>query len=126
MKTVYISCPMKGRTQENIEKTFNKLYDIAKAIWGQDLKIANPLTTPKKLPETQKEKITALSKQIAKMASADYFITVSETWRFGGCEVEYSVAHAYDIPSFTMDADMMMDDYEYLWETRDIEKTCSE
>lgn len=35
MKKLFISCPMKGRTEENIRKTMDKMHKIAEAMFEQ-------------------------------------------------------------------------------------------
>lgn len=34
MKKLFISCPMKGRSQEAIEASMAKMKKIAEAVWG--------------------------------------------------------------------------------------------
>ena len=37
MKKLFISCPMKGRTEENIRKSMEKMHKIAEEIFEQEL-----------------------------------------------------------------------------------------
>ena len=37
MKKLFISCPMKSRSEENIRMTFDRLHKIAEAVYGESL-----------------------------------------------------------------------------------------
>lgn len=37
MKKLFISCPMKGRTEENISKSMDQMHKIAEIIFDQEL-----------------------------------------------------------------------------------------
>lgn len=39
MKKLFISCPMKGRTEENIRKSMEKMHKIAEAVFEQELEV---------------------------------------------------------------------------------------
>ena len=39
MKKLFISCPMKGRTEENIRKSMEKMHKIAEIIFDQELEV---------------------------------------------------------------------------------------
>ena len=39
MKKIFISCPMKGRTEENIRKSMEKMHKIAEEIFEQELEV---------------------------------------------------------------------------------------
>ena len=39
MKKLFISCPMKNRSKENIRMTFDRLHKIAEAVFGESLEV---------------------------------------------------------------------------------------
>ena len=39
MKKLFISCPMKNRSEENIRMTFDRLHKIAEAVYGESLEV---------------------------------------------------------------------------------------
>lgn len=98
MKKLFISCPMKGRTEENIRKSMEKMHKIAEIIFDQELKVI-PSYIEDNPPETRDQRIWYLGKSIQMMADADYYIGVQWPDDFPGCMVENRVAEAYGVPS---------------------------
>lgn len=97
MKKLYISCPMKGRTEENIRKSMEKMHKIAEIVFDQELEVL-PTYTEHKPPENAKASIWYLGRSIQVMADADYFIGINEYSEFfKGCETEKSIAMGYGI-----------------------------
>ncbi|MBQ8293409.1 MAG: hypothetical protein IJX78_06410 [Bacilli bacterium] len=39
MKKLFISCPMKGRSEENIKKSMQKMHKIMESILGEELEV---------------------------------------------------------------------------------------
>ena len=112
MKKLFISCPMKGRTEENIRSSMERLHKIAEAFFDQELEVI-PSYIEDKPPVDSKESVWYLGESIKKMAEADYFIGVNSTYEvFAGCDIEYSVARYYHIPYTLVDIDMMPDAVE--------------
>lgn len=122
MKKLFISCPMKGRTEENIRNSMERLHKIAEAYFDQELETIDSYikNTP---PENSKQSVWYLGESVKKMAEADYYIGVVNTAAFNGCYIENSVARAYNIPYFLVDIGMMPDakeiDDAYWKERRD-------
>ena len=52
MKKLFISCPMKGRTEEQIRDSRNKMHKIAEAVFGEELEVIDSYI--KKHPEAMK------------------------------------------------------------------------
>lgn len=112
MKKLFISCPMRGRTEENIKNTMTRMHKIAELIYDQDLE---PIQTyiPGKAPDSANRSIWYLGESIKMLAEADYFIGVGYTEAFKGCEIERMVANAYGIHTTIVDmSEMMPDAYE--------------
>lgn len=94
MKKLFVSVPMKNRNEEDILKSIDVMHKLAELAFGQELEVINSYDP--KLKKTSK--INAISKSIAKMAKADYFIAprLYETNTiFAGVEIEVHVAREY-------------------------------
>lgn len=92
---LFISCPMNGRTEENIKKSFEVMKRIAEAYTGETLHVVNPYE-PKTF-ESDADRIRGLSDSIRLMAEADYFITCENYFEYRGCSVENKVAGLYGL-----------------------------
>lgn len=103
MKKLFISCPMKGRTEENIRKTMEKMHKIAEIVFEQELEVI-PSYIEDNPPKDNNEAIWYLGKSIGLMAQADYFIGVDLSYGYWtGCGIEAQVASDYGIPAYTID-----------------------
>lgn len=100
MKKLFISCPMRGRTDEAIVATREAMHKIAEEIFGEKLEvIQNHIPAPNDLPGGVNKSIWCLGRSVQMMAEADYFIYVGGVFNvYKGCDVELSVAMGYDIP----------------------------
>lgn len=99
MKKLFISCPMKGRKEEDIKKSFERMHRIAEAIFDEKLEVIDTFIQNDP-PATKSIATWYLGESIKKMANADYFIGVSDCWGYPGCIVEKCAADHYDIPYF--------------------------
>lgn len=87
---LFISCPMKDRTEESIKKSFEVLKRTAEAYTGEALKVVNPYE-PKTF-ESDADRIRSMGDSIKLIADADYFITVDRFWEHTECGVENNIA----------------------------------
>lgn len=109
MKKLFISCPMKGRTEENIRSSMERLHKIAEAYFDQELEVI-PTYIEHKPPVNNNQSIWYLGESIKMMAEADYFIGVDSTYQvFPGCEIEHDVARYYNVPNTLVGIEMMPD-----------------
>lgn len=113
MKKLFVSCPMKGRTEENIRKSMERMHKIAELIFDQELELI-PTYIEDTPPENNHQAVWYLGKSIELMAEADYFIGVQYTEFFEGCNCEAHVARSYGIPSTYVDISEMMPDAQEL------------
>lgn len=109
MKKLFISCPMKGRTEENIRDSMTRMHKIAEAMFGEELEVI-PTYIPDEAPEGINRRIWYLGESIKMMSEADYFIGVGYEEAFPGCCIEHSVANHYGIPSARVDISIVMPD----------------
>lgn len=109
MKKLFISCPMKGRTEENIKNSMARMHKIAELVFDQELE---PIDTyiPDSAPEDVNRGVWYLGESIKRMAAADYFIGIEYSEVFKGCQFEFEVAEAYDIPTTRVSVYEMMPD----------------
>lgn len=126
MKKLFISCPMKGRTEENIRKSMEQMHKIAEIVFDQELEVI-PSYIEDNPPENNNQAVWYLGKSIQKLSEADFFIGVDYSEFFKGCEIERSVARQYGIRSTYVNMhDLMPDAVETernYWQY--CEKTCS-
>lgn len=106
MKKVFISCPMKGRTNENIAKTIDKMHKCAEAALGEELELIMESTLDAPVLD-RKDRIWYLGNSIKKLSEADLFVTLSLPYHVEarGCEVEMKVAAEYGIEMLSIGGD---------------------
>ncbi len=91
MKKLFISCPMRGRTNEQIKRDMDRMHKIAEIIFDEELK---PIDTFFEDSEFKGEPILLLSESLKLMNDADYFIGI-RTYDFYGCIIEREVFEFY-------------------------------
>lgn len=109
MKKLFISCPMKGRTEENIRNSIDRMHKLAEIIFDQKLEVI-PSYIEDNPPKNSHQAIWYLGESIKKISEADYFIGIDYTEYFKGCNVENYVAEIYGIPKHNVDMYIMMPD----------------
>lgn len=109
MKKLFISCPMRGRTEENIRNSMERMHRIAEAMFGEELEVI-PSYIEHTPPKDAKQAVWYLGESIKKMAEADYFIGVHYESAFAGCNIERDVAQSYNIPAAFVDISIVMPD----------------
>lgn len=89
MKKLFISCPMKNRSEENIRMTFDRLHKIAEAVYGESLEVI-PNYIEDNPPKCRTEGLWYLGKSVELLAQADYFIGIcgDNAFQYNGCTVE--------------------------------------
>lgn len=103
MKKLFISCPMNGRTTENIKKTMFKMHQIAEIIFDEKLQPIDSYFNDELIEDKKNESIYCLGKSIEGMADADYFIGVYGG-HFRGCNIERLIADEYGMKVTLIDA----------------------
>lgn len=108
-KKLYISCPMKGRTEEAIRHDMDRMHKMAEIVFDKELEVI-PTYIENDPPKGVNWPIWYLGESIKKMAEADYFIGVVGLTQNRGCEVEARIARDYGIPSTHVGCQTMMPD----------------
>ena len=123
MKKLFVSVPMKGRTEEEIRKTIDKMKKIAEIYEGEELELIDSYIDDNP-PKDNNQAIWFLGKSLEKLATADIFIGISEVWDWNGCYVEQEVAHRYGIKSYRVNPRFIIDNYDAL--VRSLHPICNE
>lgn len=114
MKKLFISVPMKGRTDEAIKASMEKMHKVAEAMIGEELDVI-PSFIEGEPPKGSGEAVWYLGKSIQLLAEANYMACVSEPYEWSGCEIEYMTARRYGIPMIEMPIHLVAPDaYEAL------------
>ena len=108
MKKLFVSVPMKGRTEEEIKNSTTKMHRIAEAYEGEELELIDSWVYEEP-PVGCNQGAWYLGKSIEKLAVADIFIGVRDTTGWPGCQIEADAARAYDIKSYFVDASIIID-----------------
>ena len=122
MKKLFVSVPMKGRTEEEIRESIDKMKKIAEVYEGEKLELIDSYIEDNP-PQNNNQAIWYLSKSIEKLANADIFIGITDTWDWNGCCVEEEVARRYGIKSYRVDPRYVISNFDALMNAR--VKVCS-
>ena len=115
MKKLFISVPMKGRTEAEIRASIAKMKTIAEAYEGEELELIDSYVedTP---PANNHQAIWYLGKSLEKLSIADVFITIDDAWSWNGCQIETEVARLYGIKTYRAQSDAVVANYRELVE----------
>lgn len=93
MYRVYISQPMRGRTDEQILSERRRIAQVVKAELGDDIEIIDSFIQG----NSGNNPVECLAESISKLSQAD-FIYMAYGWGdFRGCRIEHSIAKEYGI-----------------------------
>lgn len=120
MKRIFLSVPMKGRTEEEIKFTIEKMKQVLTAMCGCEyIEFVDNLINEDDCKQLVKEatrdngevmnkSLVYLGEAVKKMASCDYIAVVNSAVfcrldnAFNGCQVERIVAENYDIKTISI------------------------
>ena len=119
MKKLFVSIPMKGRAEDEIKASIQKMKKIAEVYVGEELELIDSYVEDNP-PKDNNQAIWYLSKSLEKLSQADVFIGIIIAWRWNGCEVEYEVAKRYDLNMITVDPHYVIANYDELTQKMDI------
>lgn len=110
MKKLFVSVPMRGRTEEEIRKSIEKMKAIAEAYEGEPLELIQSYD-PTYVPSVKNNAIAHLGKALEKLADADLLITISDVYDFPGCYIESETAYRYGIKVIKIDSEYIIKNY---------------
>lgn len=102
MKKIFISCPMRGLTTEEIIDLRERMETIAVVLLDENVDVVNPYDP--KLANVHP--LIALGRSIEKMATADYLVCPDVVYRFKGVNAEYETWITYKDPQTVIDIDL--------------------
>lgn len=123
MKKLFVSVPMKGRTEEEIKASIQKMKKIAEIYEGEELELIDSYIEDDP-PKDSKEAVWYLGESLKKLAQADVFIGINDAWDWKGCYIENDVASRYGIKNYHIPAQYVIDDYNAL--VQKLHPTCNE
>ena len=118
MKKIFISVPMKGRTEEAIRESMEKMHKIAEVLAGEELEVIPSYIEHDPPAETKHDAVYYLGRSIQMLADADYFVGIDHPYEWKGCCIEADVAERYGIPAIKLQVHLVAPDaYEALRST---------
>lgn len=115
MKKLFVSVPMEGRTKDEINKSIQKMKQIAEIYEGEELELIDSYIEDNP-PQNSNQDIWHLGESLNKLAQADVFIVVSQYWEWNNCSTETAVALRYGVKMYQVDPNGVIDNYKYLKE----------
>lgn len=101
MKKLFISCPMRARTEKDIRKSMQYMHGVAERIFGEELEAIDSYIQT--TPNVRDTSLWCLGTSIQMMADADYFIGITDmdtvVNQYHGCYIESLTASRYKIRS---------------------------
>jgi hypothetical protein len=110
MKKLFVSVPMKCRTETEIKASIAKMKAIAEAYEGEELELIDSYVedTP---PANNHQAIWYLGKSLEKLSTADIFIGIDDLRSWNGCLIEAETANRYGIKSYRVPAPVAIENY---------------
>lgn len=113
MKKLFVSVPMKSRTEEEIKASIQKMKKIAEIYEGEELELIDSYIEDNP-PKGHNEGVWDLGESLKKLAQADVFIGISESYDWRGCKIERMTAEEYEIKCYIVSAEYVIDNYNAL------------
>ena len=110
MKKLFISVPMKGRTEEEIKASIQKMKKIAEIYEGEELELIDSYIEDNP-PKGNNEAIFYLGESIKKLAQADVFVGICESYEWSGCRIENITAESYGIKRYAIPERYVIENY---------------
>lgn len=108
MKKLFVSVPMKGRTEEEIKCSITKMHRIAEAYEGEELELIDSWVDEAP-PANCNVSVWYLGKSIEKLAEADVLIGIDDNIVHApGCAVERQVALNYGIKGYIVPTNVIL------------------
>lgn len=123
MKKLFVSVPMKGRTEKEIKASIQKMKKIAEIYEGEELELIDSYIEDNP-PKDSKEAVWYLGESLKKLAQADVFIGIDEAYDWSGCYIERDTAQRYGIKTYIVSGRYVIDNYNALLQK--LFPTCNE
>lgn len=113
MKKLFVSVPMKGRTEGEIKKSIQKMKKIAEIYEGEELELIDSYIEDNP-PKDSNEAVWYLGESLKKLAQADVFMGICESYDWDGCCIERETAESYGIKAYAVSARYVIGNYNAL------------
>lgn len=113
MKKLFVSVPMKGRAEEEIKASIQKMKKIAEIYEGEELELIDSYIEDNP-PKDNNEAVWYLGESLKKLAQADVFIGIHENYDWSGCRIEGETAERYGIKGYSIPVRYVIDNYNEL------------
>ena len=100
-----------------------KMKKIAEIYEGEQLELIDSYIEDNP-PKDNNQAIWFLGKSLEKLATADVFIGIEDTWNWNGCSIEDETARRYGIKTYRVNPRYVIDNYKSL--VKSLERTCNE
>lgn len=118
MKKLFVSVPMKGRTEEEIKASIQKMKKIAEIYEGEELELVDSYIEDNP-PKDNNEAVWYLGESLKKLAQADVFVGIDDVLNWSGCYIESEVAVRYEIKRYSIPGRYVIDNYNALVNTNE-------
>jgi hypothetical protein len=108
MKKLFVSVPMRGRTETEIKASIAKMKKIAEVYEEEELELIDSYIEDSP-PTDSNQAVWYLGKSIEKLATADVFIGITDTTGWPGCRIESDVAALYNIKRYSVNNSIVID-----------------
>lgn len=113
MKKLFVSVPMKGRTEEEIKASIQKMKKIAEIYEGEELELIDSYIEDNP-PQNNNQAIWYLGESLKKLSEADVFIGINESYQWSECHIERETVLAYGIKNYAVPANCVIEKYDEL------------
>lgn len=119
MKKLFVSIPMKGRTEKEIKVSIQKMKKIAEAYEGEELELIDSYIEDNP-PKNGHQSVWYLGKSLEKLSEADIFIGIDDDYNYNwdGCYIERETALRYGIKVYHAPAECVIDGYNRVHTTQ--------
>lgn len=123
MKKLFVSVPMKGRTEEEIKASIQKMKEIAEVYEGEELELIDSYVKDNP-PKDNHQSVWYLGKSLEKLSEADIFIGIENDFDWSGCYIERTTAHRYGIKSYHVPGDLVISNYREVCKNANLTVLC--
>lgn len=123
MKKLFVSVPMKGRTETEIKASIQKMKKIAEVYEGEELELIDSYVKDNP-PKGNHQSVWYLGKSLEKLSEADIFIGIENDFDWSGCYIERTTAHRYGIKSYHVPGDLVISNYREVCKNANLTVLC--
>jgi hypothetical protein len=113
MKKLFVSVPMRGRTEQEIKESIEKMKKVAEIYEGEELELIDTYIEDNP-PQNNNQGIWYLGESLKRMAEADVFIGIDDHWSWAGCNIETQTAGKYGIKVYLVQSENVIPNYAEL------------